>query len=368
MSRLGQAVVAAGVALVLHGSVHAFHDGGVANCNGCHIMHEETVAGGGSLLLGDNASDLCLSCHAEGLGAVLGSDPLIPPAEKGAGNFVFLLEDNLNDAPDGATNPIRGEAAGHSVVVPGRGLLPDSRNAVSPGGTFPSSQLGCTSCHDPHGNASFRMLYGTGTIQGGLATFAFPSIDARGIRLSGVESNGNHTAYRAGVSNWCANCHGNYHETSFAGFEHPGDHNMSGATSPQYNRYDGDDRPTSGTQTTAYLADVPFEDPTAAVNSTQGPQGASRVMCLTCHRAHASSAPSAGRWDFNVALLEDDGAVSQSYAIPNPYNSPAQGTLCTKCHQGGASSARSQDPFKEAFGDPTKGRMRLKRSTGRALR
>ncbi len=59
-------------------------------------------------------------------------------------------------------------------------------------------------------------------------------------------------------------------------------------------------------------------------------------MCLSCHRAHASSAPAAGRWDFNVALLDEDGLVSGSYPIPNPYLDPDQGTLCSKCHEGGA--------------------------------
>ncbi len=31
------------------------------------------------------------------------------------------------------------------------------------------------------------------------------------------------------------------------------------------------------------------------------------VLCLTCHRAHATSSPDAGRWDFNVTLLFEDG-------------------------------------------------------------
>ena len=46
--------------------------------------------------------------QAGALGEVLGTNPLAPPPERGAGNFVFLFETNINDAPDGATNVIPG--------------------------------------------------------------------------------------------------------------------------------------------------------------------------------------------------------------------------------------------------------------------
>ena len=86
-----------------------FHEQGVASCGGCHIMHStadglEVVLqpGNEALLKGPSPSDVCLLCHAEGPLGVFGVDPLIPPPEKGGGNFVFLLEDNLNDGIGGA--------------------------------------------------------------------------------------------------------------------------------------------------------------------------------------------------------------------------------------------------------------------------
>ena len=100
----------------------------------------------------------------------------------------------------------------------------------------------------------------------------------------------------------------------------------------RYNRYNGTADPLGGTEATAYIAAVPFEDPSTTTISTAGPTSSSKVMCLTCHRAHASSAPHAGRWDFNVDLLIDDGAVSGSYPIPSPYPTPVQNSLCNKCH------------------------------------
>jgi hypothetical protein len=335
--------------------VFGFHDGGVARCNACHVMHDSSEGlvvavspgSGPGLLIEESPSDVCLRCHATELGEVLGTNPLAPPPERGGGNFVFLFETNINDAPDGSTNPIPGETAGHNLLAPGHGLAPDTRHSLSPGGSFPAAELGCTSCHDPHGNDGFRHLHGTGEVQGGVAFFSYPTPEAEGIALAGAaESNVNHTAYRAGISDWCGNCHGRYHDDVQTPvvpgggdpLEHPSDEILDGEIRDQYNVYNGDADPLGGSQATAYLAAVPFADPSSSTTSSSGPGGGSRVMCLTCHRAHATSSPAALRWDFRVGPLNQDGVVSGSYAIPTPYPDPAQGTLCTKCHEGGPPS------------------------------
>jgi cytochrome c553 len=304
----------------------------------------DAVSGNLALLNDGTPSDVCLSCHATRYGSVFGSDPLIPPDEKGGGNFVFLLEDNLNDAANGQTNPISGDAAGHNIDAPSYGVSPDGTILTAPGGTFPSDKLGCTSCHDPHGNQNFRMLYGVGPVQGGLATFSHPAPQAKGLSLghgSGPETNSNHTAYLSGVSEWCANCHGeNYHESAdSASFAHPSGVNLEPDIITRYNVYNGTNDVTGGNAATAYLAAVPFEDASATISSTAGPTSSSKVMCLSCHRAHASSAPYAGRWDFNVDLLANDGSISGSYPIPSPYPTPVQNSLCNKCHDFGSGSS-----------------------------
>ena len=340
--RLRAPALAAGI-LLAGAHAAAFHEKGVANCNGCHVTHGGEVAGGvlvgpsadRGLLIAESASDVCLVCHARRLGSVLGVDPLVPPPETGPGNFVFLTEDNLNDAPGGALKPILGDAAGHNVVAPGHGLRADPRHSMAPGGTFPSAKLGCTSCHDPHGNASFRMLHGTGAVMDGSATFTRPAPEAVGpVVGSGPESATRHTAYRAGMSDWCGNCHGRHHEAgSSSAFKHPVDRALGAEIGRRYDEYAGDAHPTAGVQARAYLPEVPFEDRASTTSSTSGPGPASRLMCLTCHRAHASSSPAAGRWDFRVALLADDGRASGSYPMPNPYGNSTQGPLCSKCHE-----------------------------------
>lgn len=339
--RIGRVTVTVVAALVFAGSpAAAFHEGGVASCGGCHVVHNSVDGrpvdpgpGNNYQLIGDNPSDVCLMCHAEGAGSSLGIDPLSPPPELGAGNFVFLLEDNINDGPNGRFETIPGYAAGHNIVAPSRGLVADFRYVTSPGGTFPSSELGCTSCHDPHGRDTFRMLNSAGNVQGRTGTFFFKAPVAEGVDLRGdAERRDNHSAYLSGMSDWCRNCHGRYHEAGTSEFEHPVDRPLGAEVEQRYNAYDGDDNPTGGVPSLAYLPEVPFEDETAEVESTQGPSAISRIMCLSCHRAHASSAPGAGRWDFNVSVLIDDGVQSGSWPIPSPYGNPAQGSLCFKCH------------------------------------
>jgi hypothetical protein len=317
----------------------AFHDGGVAHCNGCHTMHNsqdgvlvdpDSPDGNAWLLKDSNPSDVCLSCHATGLGAVWGTDPLAPPTERGGGNFVFLAEDNLNDGHGGASEPILGHAAGHNVVTATVGGDPVLTTA--PGGTFPSSELACSSCHDPHGNQSFRLLYGIGQVQDGLYTFTAAAPTAQGLSLFGAgESNTNHTAYQGGMSAWCGNCHGDFHNNNTK-LVHPSGSTIGASIAQAYNLYNGSSDLTGGAAATAYLAAVPFEDAANTTSSTAGPSASSTVACITCHRAHATSAPDAGRWDFSVTFLHEDGVESGSYAIPDPYGDLSQRSLCNKCH------------------------------------
>ncbi len=347
MRKLLLVVVSLSFLTLFSGAAMAFHDGGVAYCGGCHTMHNMSNGvlvdpahpnGNAYLLKFQSASDLCLSCHATSRGAVWGTDPLNPPAEKGAGNFVFLTEDNINDGHNGHLNPIPGRAAGHNINAPGRGAGPDGTLLVSPGGTFPASQLGCTSCHDPHGNQNFRLLNGIGPIQDGIATFANAAPDAEGRGYNDAETNVSHTAYKSGMGAWCGNCHGDFHNNNTK-LIHPTGRAIGGTIANIYNLYNGTDDLTGGTQATAYIAAVPFEDPAMTTSSTEGPSASSQVTCITCHRAHATSAQNAGRWDFNITFLHEDGVESGSYPIPNPYPSDNQRSLCNKCHAKDAGDA-----------------------------
>jgi hypothetical protein len=334
------------VALLFSSVAYGFHDKGVARCNACHTMHNSengapkdaaAPLGNQNLLIKATPSDVCLTCHGDGLGREYPSvtyTPLSPPPQTGAGSFIFLNALNLNER----SGVIPSSAAGHNLNAPSRSAGPDGTLTTAPGGSYLSADMGCSSCHDPHGNQSFRLLYGVGHVHAGNATFANAAPIADGIGFS-AETNILHTAYKSGMSAWCGNCHGDYHQNSGGRLEHKSGVTgiMSSEVTGNYGRYNGTADYATGSVGTSYLAAVPFEDPGMTTTSTGGPTAISQVSCISCHRAHATSAPDAGRWDFNVTYLAKDGVTSLTYAIPNPYPDldplvPVQRSLCNKCH------------------------------------
>ncbi len=372
---------AALLVLGLSGTALAFHGGGVAHCDGCHSMHnsaDNPVSGttNNLLLKGTDASSTCLNCHngtaSYHVASADGSNA------KAGGDF-YWVKNAYVVVVRGTPNTYGGDNAGHNIVALDYGFVADSNpsNAQAPGGTYAASKLGCTSCHDAHG----QVLDGTANGQGAIEVSG--SYDAEPVnggirgnyRLLGDElyEAGNHATdgfnfsnpapaaeadgssgktvdYGQGMSEWCANCHGLFVNDSH---KHPagnGEH-LNGYAS-NYNSYkaSGD---FTGSQATAYTDLVPFERGTAdhaILNSgtTEGPRPTetTNVMCLTCHRAHASAHNNAGRWDFETEF------IAESHALESP-DVPAtaavyyedgvkidvatvfghnQRSLCNKCH------------------------------------
>jgi cytochrome c553 len=188
---------------------------------------------------------------------------------------------------------------------------------------------------------NYRLLGDTGY---GLATAAPVAATA-----SFGETDASHPAYGAGMSEWCATCHGQYINDNH---KHPsGNGEFLNGHSTTYNAYvaTGD---FTGTAANSFTALVQFErqetDKTvlaAAVTSTQGPDSTDNVMCLTCHRAHASAFNNATRWDMEHELLAEGWPTAANLAamgaLPNSdyYGRDIatdfgdfQRSLCNKCH------------------------------------
>lgn len=336
----------------------------------------------------------------------------LPPKQLSPGGDFAWLKKTFTWYPDMVSplNTSPGERHGHNVVSLDFGYQPDGTNLTAPGGGYPSQSLSCISCHDPHGKyrrnldgtvttggrpikssgsfdvstapdgqtsvGSYRMLAGSGYAPkgvGGSLAFIYPPPAALAPLTANRSEATSQTrvAYGSGMSDWCRNCHtGNIHN-GVVGFKHPTSGSASGTStgtldsvmSAYYNSYvkTGD---VTGTQATAYLSLVPFEIGTSSYfvlqsilgnTPTKGPDsadGTPSVMCLTCHRAHASGWDRGARWNMNTAQIEVNGKYSEEgalyqpngqgrseaealqgyYQLPETRFDPNQQKLCYKCH------------------------------------
>jgi predicted CXXCH cytochrome family protein len=412
------------LALGFAGTSQAFHDGGVAACEGCHTMHNSlggvAMRTGGTLvqfqagpylLQGSTASEVCLNCH--GTGATIDSFHI---STEGTVSTTGLLPAQLT--PGGDFSWIRttvnsiGSAYGHNINAPAYGYVQDSRLTAAPGGTYGADKLGCQACHDPHGKT--RRIVGDTYVTPSIGTAVLP-IDTSGSygaspsatvavgayrllggagytpKTSGVTftadppkavapNSYNRTdtaaagpvrvAYGSGMSEWCANCHAGVKTSGYmsgqsgAGTRHPAGNDAllvgTADIAANYNAYvkSGD---LSGSAATSYNTLVPYEEGTGASYATllshagssnaatTGPVAGANVMCLSCHRAHASAFASMTRYDLSSEKMTDatgafttrsgmsNAALTAAYYGRGDVSTTAswgldQRILCNKCH------------------------------------
>jgi len=379
-------------ALMLPDVLYAFHEGGVGYCEGCHDMHDPTQgrglstdgeAGPGTavyMLKGSDPSSTCLICHAED-NAYYNIFSRDGSRYTPGGDF-YWLKKTFTSIVNGTVFISESYSHGHNIIAGDYGLTEDRMLSSAPGGTYASSALGCISCHNPHGTitgnagnsraisgsgsyggvapqgtitGNYRLLGGLGYKGGSMAggvSFVYPAPVAVAHAENWAETDSSHPAYGSGMSEWCANCH---HDMLAAGRgrKHPAGSNarLSPSVIATYNTYikTGDSR---GMQAVSYLSLVPFEVGTTDASllnpsGSAGPEtsGQANVMCLTCHRAHASAFPTIGRWDFKATFIADshpksgDGGVTGNDVLHSYYgrNMTAQfgayqRQLCNKCH------------------------------------
>jgi hypothetical protein len=353
----------------------AFHEGGVGACDGCHTVHNSAggfaaaknrpqFTGNAYLLLGSDPSSTCLSCHANltpGGANVFTPAPAqgLPPGNYTPGGDFGWLRKAWSWMGASAVESSPGERHGHNVVAMDYGLVADATFLAAPGGSYPSSQLSCVSCHDPHGKfryagtafpvttgapivgsgsyggtglltpsataavGTYRLLAGAGyALPAGPPAFtADPPVALSPLVYNQSEATAQvRVAYGAGMSEWCGNCHGGIHTSAAptaSPFSHPSGSLAKLSTNGEldtYNKYLSTGSLT-GTQATSYWSIVPYEEGTTdratlAAHATSdgtvasGPStGQENVMCLSCHRAHASGWDWAMRWNMRDATI-----------------------------------------------------------------
>ncbi len=398
---------------VFANSAAGFHSGGVGDCSGCHTSH---TAGGGnpSLLVSTDPSSTCLTCHlraGENVSSMYHVSTAdadmpngIPPAQMTPGGDFGWIKKNYrwNETNGASGGQSSGERHGHNIVAAAYGFTADAANSTAPGGTYPSAKLSCTSCHDPHGRyrrssdgtisstglpildsgsykdspdptatsavGVYRLLGGQGYQGSGTGeTFNFnpPAAVSPADYNRSESSSDTRVAYGSGMSEWCTNCHSTYIGTGNAPGHPAGNQiKMTSRAAANYNSYIASGNVT-GSSSSSYASIVPYEMGASDysrlknVASTDGsmktgPDTNSNVMCLTCHRAHASAWDHATRWNMKANFLVYDGdypgtdrsdvpaSLSQGrtkvetrrayYDRPATLYANYQRSLCNKCH------------------------------------
>jgi hypothetical protein len=358
-----------GLSFEMSAEASGFHQKGTVDCTGCHMARKPGKGDrskplnsdlfgekkeSSMLLNGPDASSTCLNCHAKTMRVLTGNGSAFTPG----GDF-FWLTKSYNKA--GSFSP--GDSHGHNIMALEFNLREDSTLPMAPGDgvvEYQSSWMGCTSCHDPHASiaddsgapavgSSFRMLAGVGYTGGSQASgisFTNPAPVAKSYAGEGTdypsETDSNHTDYGYGMSEWCTNCHSGL--ASELAHKHPSGQDAKFRNlATLYNFYvaTGD---MSGTHDSAYDHFVPFERGLDNLNelspeSTTGPDSGSNVMCLSCHRAHASPFAHSGRWDFQATFLAESAIFSNPEGANAYYGESIQSrygefqrSLCNKCH------------------------------------
>lgn len=417
-SRVGLALLCTALLLLLAGGkTDAFHSGGVAECGGCHSMHSPK-AGGSFLLVGTDSSSTCLTCHMHPgdtgpssyhIATAEADMPTgVAPLQRTPGGDFGWLRKTYSGVIRNQPFTEEGQTHGHNIVALDTPFVADTVNTTAPGnGTFPAASLGCASCHDPHGRVRRRsdgtyassatlgqtadpiiasgsynnsvtpaagQAVGTYRLLRGLNDASVPGVTFTGVAVAIVPSSYNRTealtqtrvAYGAsGINtwgNWCASCHPGMH--SSGNYVHPVDESLGSDVAAIYNAYikSGD---LTGAAATSFTSLVPFAEntgdiPTLQSHSTNddsylnGPGTSDKVMCLSCHRAHASGWPEALRWNmegefmvYNSLYPGTDttpdkpqfargrlGAETQAAYYDRPVTKFAsyQRVLCNKCH------------------------------------
>ena len=169
-------VAAAIFSFATAGSALAFHSGGVAECEGCHTMHNTLGSEGGKnvplakgtgqgaifLLNGTDQSSTCMNCHnvadtapngyhiASDYGTVPAAG--VAPVQMTPGGDFAWLKKTYTYLVRNAPKTDDGHGHGHDIVAADYGYT-GTNNATAPGSTagYPQANLACSSCHDPHG-------------------------------------------------------------------------------------------------------------------------------------------------------------------------------------------------------------------------
>jgi predicted CXXCH cytochrome family protein len=289
-----------------------WHDPDQLICSDCHTMHyseggmipmgAQSAGPFSKLLLASTTNALCLTCHD-------GTD---------------------SDAPD-VVYPVTytSDPAGGYFANSGGTASDDAHNlgmasGETPPGSSDSLTLSCASCHSPHGNSNYRNLLpnpaGSGNT-GDVNIIVSQGTIADGSNPEQVYIPSN-IVYRSGMSEWCSDCHPDFHGADDTGspepwFRHPQESTVSGGGHADYDHWEG----------ASVLNRIQVQSP----DDTIIPSPDDQVFCLSCHKTHGSEHKS------SLILADGDRMLS----------------TCQQCHNQPYEDTRHEADIRRLSTEPT---------------
>lgn len=266
-----------------------------------------------------------------------------------------------------------GGFAGAGSAVTGQ----PSFNPTASAGESPPIKMDCTTCHDPHGSANYRILKATvnGNAVGGYGPGGtawdpdpngFVSSVETGWPANGFRLHRDYPSYQPnyttplyakgydqatlaqnrakGMSGWCAGCHSTYNP-AVGTFVKASDGTNYEAAAVMYQDGDGAGylrrhRHPMNVQLNTYQADdaasmvitnsiLPLAHDITEQGAARANAGSDWIECLTCHRAHGS-----------IAVMTGYASNPASYGLP-PFPGPGDPSdllrldnrgVCEACH------------------------------------
>jgi predicted CXXCH cytochrome family protein len=298
-----------------NGGPHGDYTATTDACAGCHRTH---TAIGPKLLVSNSTYNLCMSCHgSSGTGANTNVDD---------GIYLASRDDAAGDRNHGGENTPSGNSLlgggftnydGESATSSHDMIDEDNTNIAwgngvdrGVGAAITDVEFSCASCHDPHGSGNYRIL----------------KERVNGVEISVEQVDENAKDYDteqwgSGTSDLCAACHASYHETAgWVGSDSSGQVYGGGFTHrvdmPYH--YGGNVNP----ETIGFTDDggVNVKVPLAESGSSD------RVVCMTCHLPHGSSATMSG-------IADGGGLPGETSATDSALLRLENRAVCEACHQ-----------------------------------